>query len=72
MTKQKKIYLKPVKNNNYGLFHIIFCYFDRGITLTRMTTTKIEVLLLRFQLVHLVQNVYTHCEALLYFVLEEK
>ena len=70
MTKQKKIYLKPVKNNNYGLFHIIFCYFDRGITLTRMTTTKIEVLLLRFQLVHLVQNVY--CEALLYFVLEEK
>ena len=72
MTKQKKIYLKPVKNNNYGLFHIIFCYFDRGITLTRMTTTKIEVLLLRFQLVHLVQNVCTHCEALLYFVLEEK
>ena len=70
MTKQKKIYLKPVKNNNYGLFHIIFCYFDRGITLTRMTTTKIEVLLLRFQLVHLVQNVY--CEALLYFVLEDK
>ena len=52
MTKQEKIYLKPVKNNNYGLFHIIFCYFDRGITLTRMTTTKIEVLLLRFQLVH--------------------
>ena len=70
MTQQKKIYLKPVKNNNYGLFHIIFCYFDRGITLTRMTTTKIEVLLLRFQLVHLVQNVY--CEALLYFVLEDK
>ena len=72
MTKQKKVYLKPVKNNNYGLIHIIFCYFDRGITLTRMTTTKIEVLLLRFQLVHLVQNVCTHCEALLYFVLEEK
>ena len=38
----------------------------------RATTTKIEVLLLPFQFLNLVQNFCTHCEALLYFVLEEK
>ena len=45
--KKKEKCLKPVKNK-YGLFHIIFCYFDRGIILTLTTTTKMEVLLLPF------------------------
>ena len=72
VTKQKKIYLKPVKNNNYGLFHIIFCYFDRGIVFMRTTTTKIEVLLLPLQFLHFLQNFCTHCEALLYFSLDKK
>ena len=38
----------------------------------RMTTTKIEVLLLPFQFLHFVKNFCTHCKALLYSVSEEK
>ena len=31
VTKQKKyIYLKPVKNDNYGLFHVKLCYLMEG------------------------------------------
>ena len=38
----------------------------------RATTTKIEFLSLPFQFLYFVQNFCTHCEALLYFALEEK